>query len=89
VLGQRNYGNANPLSGREIVGAALNRLLRLAFVLVKNQTFYQVPEIESIDSLANAQVLLVIQAHPVPHLQSKGSPLILFYFHTSDVSFMG
>jgi len=39
--------HANPLSGREIVGAALNRLLRLAFVLVKNQTFHQVPEIES------------------------------------------
>ena len=43
--------HANPLSGREIVGAALNRLLRLAFVLVKNQTFYQVPEIESIPEL--------------------------------------
>jgi len=33
--------HANPLSGREIVGAALNRLLRLAFALVKNQTYYQ------------------------------------------------
>jgi transposase len=33
---------ANPLNGREIVGAALNRLLRLAFALVKNQTYYQV-----------------------------------------------
>jgi transposase len=32
--------HANPLSGREIVGAALNRLLRLAFALVKNQTYY-------------------------------------------------
>jgi len=39
--------HANPLSGREVVGAALNRLLRLAFVLVKNQTFYRVPEIEA------------------------------------------
>ena len=38
--------HANPLSGREIVGAALNRLLRLAFALVKNQTFYQVPQLE-------------------------------------------
>jgi transposase len=37
---------ANPLGGREIVGAALNRLLRLAFALVKNQTFYQVPQLE-------------------------------------------
>jgi transposase len=33
--------HANPLSGREVVGAALNRLLRLAFALVKNQTYYQ------------------------------------------------
>ena len=32
---------ANPLGGREVVGAALNRLLRLAFALVKNQTYYQ------------------------------------------------
>ena len=37
---------ANPLGGREIVGAALNKLLRLAFALVKNQTFYQVPQLE-------------------------------------------
>jgi transposase len=36
--------HANPLGGREIVGAALNRLLRLAFALVKNQTFYQIPK---------------------------------------------
>ncbi len=33
--------HANPLSGKEIVGAALNRLLRLAFALVRNQTYYQ------------------------------------------------
>ena len=38
--------HANPLSGREIVGAALNRLLRLAFALVKNQTYYQVSKPE-------------------------------------------
>jgi len=38
--------HANPLGGREIVGAALNRLLRLAFALVKKQTFYQVPQLE-------------------------------------------
>jgi len=36
---------ANPLNGREVVGAALNRLLRLAFALVKKQTFYQTPEL--------------------------------------------
>jgi transposase len=33
--------HANPLGGREVVGAALNRLLRLAFAMVKNQTYYQ------------------------------------------------
>jgi transposase len=33
--------HANPLSGREIVGAALNRLFRLAFALVKDQSFYR------------------------------------------------
>jgi len=38
--------HANPLSGREVVGAALNRLLRLAFALVKNQTYYQVSKPE-------------------------------------------
>jgi transposase len=35
--------HANPLNGREVVGAALNRLLRLSFALVKNQTFYRSP----------------------------------------------
>ena len=34
--------HANPLNGREVVGAALNRLLRLVFAMVKNQTYYQV-----------------------------------------------
>ena len=38
--------HANPLGGREVVGAALNRLLRLAFALVKNQTYYQVSKAE-------------------------------------------
>jgi len=33
--------HANPLNGREIVGAALNKLLRLAFALVSNQTYYR------------------------------------------------
>jgi transposase len=33
--------HANPLSGREVVGAALNKLLRLAFAMVRNQTYYQ------------------------------------------------
>jgi transposase len=39
--------HANPLGGREIVGAALNKLLRLAFAMVKNQTFYQSPQLVS------------------------------------------
>jgi len=38
--------HANPLGGREVVGAALNRLLRLAFALVKNQTYYQASKSE-------------------------------------------
>jgi transposase len=38
--------HANPLAGREVVGAALNRLLRLAFALVKNQAYYQVSKAE-------------------------------------------
>jgi transposase len=33
--------HANPLNGREVVGAALNKLLRLAFALVTNQTYYR------------------------------------------------
>jgi len=35
--------HANPLNGREVVGAALNRLLRLSFALVKNKTYYVSP----------------------------------------------
>jgi len=36
--------HANPLNGKEVVGAGLNRLLRLSFALVKKQTFYRLPE---------------------------------------------
>jgi transposase len=36
--------SANPLSGREVMVAAVNKLLRLAFALVKRQTLYQIPE---------------------------------------------
>jgi len=49
---------ANPLNGREVVGAALNRLLRLAFTLLKNQTFYQVPQRE-IESMPELELLPV------------------------------
>ena len=38
--------HAHPLNGKEIVGAALNRLLRLAFTLVKKQALYRLPELE-------------------------------------------
>jgi transposase len=41
---------ANPLSGREVVGAALNRLLRLAFTMVKNRSFYRSPQLELLTS---------------------------------------
>lgn len=37
--------HANPLNGKEIVGAAVNKLLRLAFALVKQQAFYQLPQL--------------------------------------------
>ncbi len=37
--------HANPLSGKEVVGAALNRLLRLVYVLAKKQEFYHSPQI--------------------------------------------
>ncbi len=37
--------HANPLGGKEVVGAALNRLLRLVYVLVKKQEFYRSPQI--------------------------------------------
>ena len=40
--------HANPLGGREVVGAALNKLLRLAFALVKNQTFYRSPQLATV-----------------------------------------
>ena len=42
--------HANPLNGREIVGAAVNRLLRLAFTLVKNKAFYRVPQLAEVAS---------------------------------------
>jgi transposase len=42
--------HANPLGGREIVGAALNRLLRLSFALVKSQTYYRSPQLVQVTS---------------------------------------
>ncbi len=40
---------ANPLNGREVVGAGLNRLLRLSFALAKKQSYYQMPELARIE----------------------------------------
>jgi len=40
--------HAHPLNGKEVAGAAVNRLLRLAFALVKKQTFYQVPQLAEV-----------------------------------------
>jgi hypothetical protein len=37
--------HANPLVGREVVGAALYGLLRLAFALVKYKTLYRSPQL--------------------------------------------
>jgi transposase len=37
--------HANPLNGKEVVGAALNRLLRLVFALVRKQEFYRSPQL--------------------------------------------
>jgi len=51
--------HANSLNGREVAGAALNRLLRLAFALLKNQTFYQVPQRE-IESMPELELLPVV-----------------------------
>lgn len=36
--------HANPLNGKEVIGAALNRLLRLIYTLAKKQEFYQSPQ---------------------------------------------
>ena len=37
--------HANPLSGKEIVGAGINKLLRIGFTLVKKQIYYQLPQV--------------------------------------------
>ena len=42
--------HANPLNGREVVGAALNRLLRLCFAMVKNKTYYRSPHLVQVSS---------------------------------------
>jgi len=42
--------HANPLTGREILGAAINKLLRTGFALVKKQTFYQLTPVPQLVS---------------------------------------
>lgn len=42
--------HANPLTGKEILGAGVNKLLRIGFILVKKQTFYQLPRVPQLVS---------------------------------------
>ena len=37
--------HANPLNGKEVVGAALNRLLRLVYTLARKKEFYRSPQL--------------------------------------------
>ncbi len=37
----------NPLGGREVVGAGINKLLRLAFAMVRDQSYYRTPAVVS------------------------------------------
>ena len=68
--------HANPLCGREVVGAALNRLLRLAFALVKNQALYRSPLLAVSDKLGGISEHQVGRETPInvlgPH---KGKPV--------------
>ena len=40
--------HAHPLKPREIIGAAVNKLLRLSFALVKKKAFYQMPKLAEV-----------------------------------------
>ncbi len=42
--------DAQEVPGQSVVGAALNKLLRVAFALVKKQVFYQAPQMAIITS---------------------------------------
>ena len=39
---------SHPLKKREVIGATANRLLRLAYVLVRKQVLYQVPQMTGV-----------------------------------------
>jgi len=43
---QERAANAHPLHRREVIGAAINRLLRVVFALVKKESLYQMPRPE-------------------------------------------
>jgi len=43
---------ANPLSGREVMVAGVNKLLRLSFALVKKQAFYRMPAPQPVEIAA-------------------------------------
>jgi hypothetical protein len=43
--------HVNPLTGREIVGAGVNKLLRLAFAMVKKQAFYRTPLLLEVEQM--------------------------------------
>jgi transposase len=43
---QERAANAHPLHRREVIGAAINRLLHIIFALVKKRSFYQMPQKE-------------------------------------------
>lgn len=45
---QERPANANPLHRREVIGAAINRVLRLVFALVKKQSVYRMPQPEMV-----------------------------------------
>jgi hypothetical protein len=40
--------HAHPLKKKEVVGAAGNRLLRIAYTLIKNESLYRIPELATI-----------------------------------------
>ena len=42
---QERPAHAHPLKKREVIGAAANRLLRLAYALVRKQMMYQAPRL--------------------------------------------
>ncbi len=48
---QERPAHAHPLKKREVIGAAANRLLRLAYALVRQQMMYQAPRMVEVATL--------------------------------------